>query len=211
TESLPQIFAKELGELLTIAARDVQLEIICPRGVKPLGFIGRTETFENQRSVVKLSHLTSGQTRTLFLRCRVVEETPEIAQVNVAYADEIEGGSQNSQATLRVRFTEDREVASRSVNKAVIAEKELFYTGVLKDEALADADAGNLAAAASKLKKQSIILQNNVQYAPAPAQAAMERELKNLEDRSQQLESGRYDAPTRKALSSESFSTRNSK
>ena len=46
TEKLPEIFAKELGELLTVAARDVRIEIVCPDGVKPLGFIGRAEKFD---------------------------------------------------------------------------------------------------------------------------------------------------------------------
>jgi len=32
TEKLPEIFAKELGELLTVAARDVRIEITCPDG-----------------------------------------------------------------------------------------------------------------------------------------------------------------------------------
>ena len=66
TEKLPEIFAKELGELLTVAARDVRIEIICPDGVKPLGFIGRAEKFENQRATVNLSQLTTGQDRYLF-------------------------------------------------------------------------------------------------------------------------------------------------
>src|SRR5208337_1493072 len=38
TEKLPEIFAKELGELLTVAARDVRIEITCPDGVEPIGF-----------------------------------------------------------------------------------------------------------------------------------------------------------------------------
>src|SRR5450756_482134 len=59
TEKLPEIFAKELGELLSVAARDVRIEIICPDGVQPLGFIGRAERFENQRASVSLSQFTT--------------------------------------------------------------------------------------------------------------------------------------------------------
>ena len=36
-------------EMLEVAARDVRIEIICPAGVKPLGFIGREERFEMPR------------------------------------------------------------------------------------------------------------------------------------------------------------------
>ena len=37
TEKAPAIFAKELGELLTVAAREIRIEITCPDGVEPLG------------------------------------------------------------------------------------------------------------------------------------------------------------------------------
>ena len=53
TEKLPQIFAKELGELIDVVARDVRIEITCPEGVRPLGFIGRTE---NSRTGKRRSH-----------------------------------------------------------------------------------------------------------------------------------------------------------
>ena len=65
TETLPEIFAKELGGLLAVAARDVRIEIICPDGVKPLGFIGRAEKFESQSATVNLSQFTTGQNRYL--------------------------------------------------------------------------------------------------------------------------------------------------
>ncbi len=66
TEKLPEIFAKELGGLLTVAARDVRIEIVCPDGVRPLGFIGRAEKFGGQRATVNLSQFTTGQNRYLF-------------------------------------------------------------------------------------------------------------------------------------------------
>src|SRR5258708_38996923 len=55
TEKLPEIFAKELGEMLAVAARDVRIEIICPEGVKPLGFIGRNEKFDRQKAALNLT------------------------------------------------------------------------------------------------------------------------------------------------------------
>ena len=87
TEKLPEIFARELGELLNVAARDVRIEIICPDGVTPLGFIGRAEKFENQKAVVNLSQFTGGQDRYLFLRCLIQGDKAEIAHVTVMGAN----------------------------------------------------------------------------------------------------------------------------
>jgi len=87
TEKLPEIFAKELGEMLAVAARDVRIEIICPDGVKPLGFIGRAEKFESQKANVNLSQFTTGQNRYLLLRCLVNGNKPEVARVKVNYTE----------------------------------------------------------------------------------------------------------------------------
>ena len=143
TEKLPAIFAKELGELLTVAARDVRIEIVCPDGVKPLGFIGRAEKFDSQRATVNLSQFTTGQDRYLFLRCLVDGKQPDVAKVNVNYTDELGDGSvQTATGTARVDFTEDQSLSDKSVNGAVFAEKELMLTAVAKDEAMAQARKG---------------------------------------------------------------------
>ncbi len=81
TEKLPEIFAKELGELQTVAARSVRIEIICPDGVRPLGLIGRPEKVDGQKIFVQLSQFTPAQNRCLLLRCRVKAVQPEIARV----------------------------------------------------------------------------------------------------------------------------------
>src|ERR1039458_5784181 len=143
-EKLPEIFAKELGELVTVAARDVRIEIICPDGVQPLGFIGRPERFENQKASVSLSQFTTGQNRYLLLRCLVNGSKPEVARVKVNYTDELNGGTvEVADDVAKIRFTEDRDAADKSVNGAVVAEKEIMLTAVAKDGAMAQADGGN--------------------------------------------------------------------
>jgi Ca-activated chloride channel family protein len=212
TEKLGQIFAKELGELLTVAAREVRIEITCPDGVKPIGLIGRPESFANQSATVKLSQVTTGQNRYLFFRCLVTDRQPEIARVKITYADELDGGNdQTASATVRVRFTDDEVAAGKSVNYAVVAEKELLLNAVAKDEALAEADAGNYREAGAKLARQVELLDAQYQNAPASVQVQIRQETDNLRNRSTQLQNGQYDAGTRKSMQWESYNVRNSK
>ena len=197
TETLPEIFAKELGGLLTVAASDVRIEIICPDGVKPLGFIGRAEKFENQKATVNLSQLTTGQDRYLFLRCLVNGDQPEVARVNVNY--------------------KDAKLSDKSVNGAVVAQKELMLTAVAKDEAIAQADAGNYQQAATILKVQSDSLGRVYAAAPASVQVQIQAETNNLDDFSDRIGGfgggggGSFDSDTRKTLQEQSFNGRNSK
>jgi Ca-activated chloride channel family protein len=220
TEKLPEIFAKELGELLTVAARDVRIEIVCPDGVKPLGFIGRAEKFDSQRATVNLSQFTTGQNRYLFLRCLVDGKQPDVAKVNVNYTDELGDGSvQTATGIAKVDFTDDQRVSDKSLNGAVVAQKELMLTAVAKDEAMAQADAGNYAEAAKILTAQNRALAAAYPAAPGAIQSQLRAETNNLYYFSDQIGGGgggfggggSYDSATRKTMQSQSYNTRNSK
>jgi Ca-activated chloride channel family protein len=212
TERLPEIFAKELGGLVTVAAREVKIEIICPKGVKPIGLIGRPEVFAGQKASVQLSQLALAQNRYLFLRCLVNEPEPEIAVVTVRYTDELNGGTEQSLSErARVRFTEDKTVAANSGRAEIVAQKELLLTAVAKDAALADADAGRYQQAAQTLNRQAVVLDSQYQNAPASVQPQLREEAANLRLRANQFEQNQYDSGTRKSMQSESWNSRNSK
>jgi Ca-activated chloride channel family protein len=212
TEKLPEIFARELGEMLDVAAREVRIEITCPEGVHPMGFIGRSEQFQGQSATIQLSQLASAQDRYVFLRCRVEGNKPEVAHVKIHYIDELNGGCEQSVTeTATVRFTSDSKRAENSVKPEIAAERQLFATAIAKDEALSCADAGQFDLAAQKLNAQIKALSFHYDKAPAPLQNTIREEIKNLRLRSEQLEKNQYDSATRKSLQSESWNLRNSK
>jgi len=212
TEKLPGIFAKELGELLAVAAREIKIEITCPEGVKPLGFVGRSEQFENRQANVSLSQFTTGQNRYLLLRCQVSDGQPEVARVKVNYLDELNGGAVAvTDGVATIRFTADQSVADKSVNGAVVAEKELMLAAVAKDQALAQADAGNYRQAAEILAGQAATLDRAYAAAPAAVQEQIRAESSNLSTFGGRLEKGEYDSAQRKTMQSQSYNSRNSK
>jgi Ca-activated chloride channel family protein len=212
TEKLPEIFAKELGELLAVAVRDVRIEIVCPEGVRPLGFIGRPEKFEDQKAVVSLSQFTPGQDRYLFLRCRVEGEQREVAKVNVNYTDELDGGAvRTATGTARIEFTDEPSRSDSSVNRAVYAEKQLVLTAVAKDRAMEQADAGNYAAAARILTTQNRALGAAYADAPGSVQVQIRAETNYLNDFSDQINNGSYGGALRKSMQAQSYNTRNAK
>ena len=212
TEKLPEIFAKELGEMLTVAAREIKIEITCPDGVQPLGFIGRSEKFENRKAVVNLSQFTLGQSRYLLLRCLVTRPEPEVARVQVRYTDELDNGSEQSAGgVVKIRYTDDQAIADRSVNSAVNAEKVLVLTAEAKDKAIAQADAGNYKQAAATLAAQKVRSVRHAPMRPPKSRFKSGRKPTTWLDFSDQLVNGQYDGGSRKALQSQSYNTRNSK
>ncbi len=180
--------------------------------MKPLGFIGRPEKFENQRAEVHLSQFTPGQDRCLFLRCRVNGDEPDVARVNVNYTDELGGGgAQLVSGAARIEFTDDQRVSDKSVDGTVYAEKQLMLTAVAKDQAREQADAGNYSAAAKILTVQNAALGTAYASAPGGVQFKIRAETNYLNDFSRQLDGGAYDGSVRKSMQEQSFNTRNSK
>jgi Ca-activated chloride channel family protein len=215
-ETLPRIFAKELGSMMNVAARKIRIEVICPDGVHPIGFIGRPERFEKQHAAVELDNLTAGQNRYILLRCRAEEARKltarEIARVKVSYLDELDNGRECSYAeNVHVAFDSDPDVVKASANSTVIAQRELMVNALKIDDAIATADAGQLPAAAAKLNKQADWLDSQVQNAPAALQSQMNAQALTLRGRAQELEKGDYSSSTRKDLQSDSWNYRNSK
>jgi Ca-activated chloride channel family protein len=212
TEKLPEIFRKELGELRTVAARGVRIEIVCPEGVRPMGFIGRSEKFEGQKAAVELNQFTVAQDRYIFLRCLVKDSAPEVARVKVSYTDELNGGTEQTvTGSAKVQFTRDEKRSLGSARADIAAQKELLLTALAKDEAIAQADAGHYQEAAQNLARQAAVLDAKSLDAPAPMQQQIRDEVQNLRLRSDQLKLNQYDSGTRKSLQCESFNTRNSK
>lgn len=212
TEKLSEIFAKELGELITVAAREIKIEITCPNGVKPIGLIGRPEKFEGQTVVVKLSQFSSGQQRYLFLKCQVEREKPEIALVKISYVDDLNGGRKESVSqNATVRYTKDSSVAKKSVRQEIAAQKTLVVNAVAKDEVIALCDSKNFKEAAQKLEQQTATLVECAKTAPAAEQTKLKVEIENLRERQDQIAKGQYDKSLRKSFQSESYQFRNSK
>jgi hypothetical protein len=94
-----------------------------------------------------------------------------------------------------------------------------MLTAVAKDEAIAQADAGNYQQAATILKAQSVALNNSFAAAPAAVQGQIRAETDNLDTFSGRIGGGgggfggrgSFDSATRKTLQEQSYNGRNSK
>ena len=141
-------------------------------------------------------------------------------RVNVNYKDEFgDGSDQSASGMAKIVFTEDQNLSDKSVNGAVFAQKQLMLTAVAKDEAIAQADAGNYQQAATILKAQSAALNQSLAAAPVAVQGQIRAETENLDGFSDRISGGGFgggggggfDSEARKTLQEQSYNTRNSK
>jgi Ca-activated chloride channel family protein len=212
-EKLPDIFSRELGELLALRGTDIRVDIQCPRGVRPMGFLGRPEKFENGHCVVRLNSVASGQSRYLFLRCKPEErEARELAEIQLSYrSPEDDSIVERKSEVARIEFSNDPARLQDGRNSEVIAQRDLMRSAEAKDEAIRLADRRDYDAARDCLNQQMRSLQSSGASAPKAMQAEIEVEIRNLKTQADKLERGHYGAGERKQLQSESWNYRNSK
>ena len=215
-EQLPSIFAKELGQLLTVVARNVRIEVTCPPGIEPLGFIGRPEIFRDRKAVVEFSPVCSGQNRFLFLRCRVEGEEKrtvrDVAMIRAFYTEEPDGTRERSLSrAVQVALTDDRKEALASINPAIAAQRELMFNATVKDEAIVHADARDYRRAATTLDQQAERLSGYAADAPAEIRNQIDEEVRSLRSRARDLRENGMSQGLRKGMQCESWSQRNAK
>ena len=197
---------------MRVAARGVRIEITCPEGIEPMGFIGRPEKFEGRQASIHFNQICLGQNRYVFLRCRMDRPAADVAKVRVLYNDELQQGqAQTVTAMARIRLTDDEKLAAKSARAEVVTQKELLLAAVAKDEALREADAGRFQQAAQRLAQQAVVLDQQYASTPAALQGEVRQEIDNLRLRSRELEQNQYSPGARKSLQCESWMLFNSK
>lgn len=215
-ETLPEVFEKELGELQSIVAREVVIEIRCPEGVRPIRFLGRPGELKSSTETIAFATVSGGQRRELYLECRVegkaFGKVNEIASVAMRYADAASNRAvESAPAPVVVGYTEDKALASRSVDRAIAAEAAIFANAVATEEAIAHADRGDAAASRHVLDTQIAKLKEVQAAAPAAQQEAISREIEGISQAREELESDRLSSEQRKRLSNSAWMKRNAK
>ncbi len=215
-ESLPEVFEAELGELQSIVARDITIEIRCPKGVRPVRFLGRPGVLSKRSESVAFGTVSSEQVRELYLECEIepdaMGKTTEIAEVAVTFTD---GSSPDRQsldsAPVVVGYTGDLVLAEKSVNRAIVAEAAIFANALETERAIAFADQGNIAESKAQITRQTETLKAAYAAAPAAQQSLLRSEIQALEETANDLDDNALSKEQRKKLSNGSWELRNSK
>ena len=166
---LPRIFAAELGDVLSVAARRISIELETPAGVRPLRIIGREGRIFGNRVEVHLNQLYGGQEKYVLIEVQVdpgqAELLLNIAKARCFYENALTNRQESTIAMAQIRFSPRPEEVLQSANKPVIRavlENEIaasrdraldLYNAGRKDEAVAE-----IRQSSGKLKAQSTTL-----------------------------------------------------
>jgi Ca-activated chloride channel homolog len=198
-EQLADIFNKEFGDAFSVVGQDVDIEIICPEGVKPLRGLGREVKVDGRRVSFRLNQIGGKQERYLVVELEVSKDRAKgsaaIADVDVSYLDPKTKTRAKAAAQARVSFSASADAVAKSANASVAADVATQLANERSEKAVSARDAGNVADAKKQLEQNAAILRAEADriQAASPAAAAP---LRQLSDKAE------ADA---KALSSESW------
>ena len=146
SEDLPRIFATELGDVLSIVARKVVLEIEFPEGIRPVRIIGRDGRIEDDTVGIRLNQLYGGQQKFALVEVEVPAAehgaTRELAAARCTYEDPVTQSTATASGRASVRFSNDEQEIVRNVDKAVQADINGIIIATVKEQAIQLVDQG---------------------------------------------------------------------
>jgi len=186
---LPRIFAAELGDVLSVAAKKVRLLIDCEEGVVPLAVIGREGRVTADGIELALNQLYGGQQKYVLIKVEVPATPPgqrrAIARARLVYEDALANTREETAAEAVLRFSADPEEVARSGNEAVRRDFLLNLNALAQDRAIVLAEEGELGQAVDELRASARQLREAARDLKDSALATradeMERELGRLE------------------------------
>jgi len=156
SRDLPRIFSAELGDVLSVFARDVILEIEILVGARPIRIIGRDGRLDDRRVEIRLNNLYGGQEKYVLVEVEVPagseRDNLKLATARCSYYNLLSKHSEQSDGEASVRFSKRESDVSRSVNLEVQKDLMLNEMAEAKDEAIRQADRGDHAGAAATLR-----------------------------------------------------------
>lgn len=209
---LARIFGAELGDVLSVVARDIRIIIECPKNVKPLRSIGREATIRGQRVELDLNQLYGNQERFLLLEVEVPPtpantELPLMSAV-IQYRNLFSELDENQTLALNAQFSRQEEEVKASVNREVKKEVLLNESALAKEQAIEYYEAGRKDEAVEILRQsQQRLIEVNASF-DTPMEE-LENEAVNLEQQSEQLDKVGLDVINRKVMRTEAEQTKN--
>jgi Ca-activated chloride channel family protein len=121
---LTKVFDNELGDVLSVVAQEVTVEIRLAEGIRPVRVLGREASITGQRVTTLLNQIYSEQEKYILLEIEVPAtekgRTRKVADVKISYANMQTHTTDNLASALSVRFTNSDDKVEQSILREVM-------------------------------------------------------------------------------------------
>ncbi len=159
---LTRIFRYEFNDLLSVVAQDVEIEILCSEGIRPVKILGREAEIIGEKVYTSISQLYSKQEKYLMLELDVPPKSEgdsvDVAQVRVSYNNMETNRTENLAGSARVAFTRSQTVVEERKDRGTLVEAAKQIAADISEEAIRLRDEGRVEEAQQLLKQGSAFL-----------------------------------------------------
>uniref|UniRef100_UPI003568A6F0 vWA domain-containing protein n=1 Tax=Neptunomonas sp. TaxID=1971898 RepID=UPI003568A6F0 len=167
-EDLASVFQYEFGDVLSVVAQGVNIEIRCRNGVKPIRLLGRESQIIGNRVTTRLNQLYSEQEKFVILEVEVPEQQAEteleLVAVNVSYDNLFTQHQESLSGHSVARFSRSKQEVKAARNDKAFEDAVEQVANEFSRNAIEARDSGDLEGA----KK---ILQDSASYLGSQAES----------------------------------------
>ena len=162
---LADIFNRELGRALAVVAQEVNIEIKCAPGVRPVRLLGRDGTISGRTAKLFINQLYSQHEKYAILEVEVEpasrKKRKHIADVNITYGNMITSATDKLHTDVVARFSDSEAVVEKSLNESVTIDVIKQIATERNELAVTLRDKGKISEAKKVLKANSAYLNSN--------------------------------------------------
>jgi Ca-activated chloride channel family protein len=207
---LARIFNEEIGDVLNVVARDIEVIIRCPERVRPLRTIGRDAVIRDREVRLHLNQLYGKQEKFLLLEVEIPPSPDQsrlpVLDASVSYHNVFTSAREAGDAAAVARFSRSGDEVARNINREVTRDYYAGQSAIAKNEAIERWEAGDQAGAKQVLQDNSLKLRQAAAVYELPV---LNAEADNLEEKREDLGREGLTKFNRKSLRTEALQEQN--
>ena len=165
SRDLSRIFEYEFGDILSVVAQDVDIEIRCGSGIRPVRVLGRDAEIIGDRVITSINQLYSNQEKYVVLEVEVdshrAGERINLAEVLLRYNNMASRKTDSLSGGADLNFTERQAEVDDNVNAPAMVSAVMQIAAERSEEAIQLRDKGLVEEAQATLQANSVFLQEN--------------------------------------------------
>lgn len=162
---LHAIFENELGDVLSVVAQDIVIEIELEPGIRPIRGLNRPVSIRGNKAFLKLNQIYGKQRKNVVLEVDVppgrAGTARKLADVAVRYRNLFTKKTRRVKARPTVKFSGSRQQVAKNAKREVMVTVVEALANERQKQAIALRDAGKVAEAKKTLKETSVYLRQN--------------------------------------------------
>lgn len=211
THDLENAFAHEFGDVMSVVAQDVIVEINVADGVKPLRLLGREGDIHDNRVTVKLNQLYANQEKYVMLEVLPTKgsaaQSKPLADVNVSYDNLATRQKERWDEKMAIRYTASASEVQKARVEEVIVDSAIQKSAIQNEQALKLIDEG-------KMDEAKAVLLDSVNWLsalPVSQSAPRMKAQESAEENRQLLQKLETESKevSRKSLKEQNYKTKN--